>query len=57
MKVLSIVGVRPQFIKAAVPSRELRKKYTEFIFMHNQPERALFDQLLKDMLFLYTSIY
>lgn len=31
MKVLTIVGARPQFIKAAVVSRELRKKHTEVL--------------------------
>lgn len=31
MKVLTIVGARPQFIKAAVVSRELRKKHTEIL--------------------------
>ena len=31
MKVLTIVGARPQFIKAAVVSHELRKKHTEVL--------------------------
>lgn len=31
MKILTVVGARPQFIKAAVVSRELRKKYTEVL--------------------------
>lgn len=31
MKVLTIVGARPQFIKAAVVSRELRKTHTEIL--------------------------
>lgn len=31
MKVLTIVGARPQFIKAAVVSHELRKKHTEIL--------------------------
>ena len=31
MKVLTVVGARPQFIKAAVVSRELRKEHTEIL--------------------------
>lgn len=31
MKVVTIVGARPQFIKAAVVSRELRKHHTEML--------------------------
>jgi len=31
MKVVSIVGARPQFIKAAPVSRELHKKHTEIL--------------------------
>lgn len=31
MKVLTVVGARPQFIKVAVVSHELRKKHTEIL--------------------------
>lgn len=31
MKIVTVVGARPQFIKAAVVSRELRKKHTEIL--------------------------
>ena len=31
MKILTVVGARPQFIKAAVVSRELRKKFNEIL--------------------------
>lgn len=50
MKVASIVGVRPQFVKASVVSRELRKKHEE-ILVHTgqhydyQMNKIFFDQL------------
>ena len=31
MKVVTVVGARPQFIKAAVVSHELRKKHQEIL--------------------------
>ena len=31
MKIVTVVGARPQFIKAAVVSHELRKKYQEIL--------------------------
>ena len=31
MKIVSVVGARPQFIKAAAVSRELRKEHTEVL--------------------------
>jgi len=50
MKIASIVGVRPQFVKASVVSRELRKKHEE-ILIHTgqhydyQMNKIFFDQL------------
>lgn len=50
MKVASILGVRPQFVKASVVSRELRKKHEE-ILIHTgqhydyQMNKVFFEQL------------
>lgn len=50
MKIASVVGVRPQFVKASVVSRELRKKHEE-ILIHTgqhydyQMNKVFFDQL------------
>ncbi|KKG83985.1 non-hydrolyzing UDP-N-acetylglucosamine 2-epimerase [Methanosarcina mazei] len=50
MKVASILGVRPQFVKASVVSRELRKKHEE-ILIHtgqhydSQMNKVFFEQL------------
>lgn len=50
MKIASIIGVRPQFVKASVVSRELRKKHEE-ILIHTgqhydyQMNKVFFEQL------------
>lgn len=50
MKIASVVGVRPQFVKASVLSRELRKKHEE-ILIHtgqhydHQMNKVFFEQL------------
>lgn len=50
MKIASVVGVRPQFVKASVVSRELRKKH-EGILIHTgqhydyQMNKVFFEQL------------
>ena len=31
MRIMTVVGARPQFIKAAVVSHELRKRHTEIL--------------------------
>jgi UDP-N-acetylglucosamine 2-epimerase len=36
LKIITVLGARPQFIKAALVSRELRKKHTEIIIHTGQ---------------------
>jgi len=50
MKIASVVGVRPQFVKASVVSRELRKKHEEMLIHTGQHydyqmNKIFFDQL------------
>ena len=47
MKVVSVVGARPQFIKAAVLSRLLRRRHEEFLVHTGQH----YDDLLSDVFF------
>jgi UDP-GlcNAc3NAcA epimerase len=47
MKVVSVVGARPQFIKAALVSRELRKEHTEVLIHTGQH----YDYLLSAVFF------
>ena len=52
MKVVTIVGARPQFIKAAVVSHELRKKHTEILVHTGQH----YDYNMSDQFFRELSI-
>ncbi len=47
MKVLTVVGARPQFIKAAVVSRILREEHDEFLLHTGQH----YDDAMSDLFF------
>ena len=50
MKIMSIVGARPQFIKAAALSRKLRRHHTEFLVHTGQHYDYEMSQLFFDQL-------
>lgn len=52
MKIVTVVGARPQFIKAAVVSHELRKRHTEILVHTGQH----FDKNMSDTFFSELSI-
>ena len=47
MKIVTVVGARPQFIKAAVVTHKLRKKHTEILVHTGQH----FDENMSDTFF------
>src|SRR5688500_6517402 len=47
MNVVTVVGARPQFMKAAMLSRELRKRHSEFLIHTGQH----YDDLMSDVFF------